>query len=150
MVKWLLNQNKMEAMIIKQEKNAYLKREEYLIEIVSETNPVESEIVEFVGKDKELTTIEKISSQFGKQIFKVEVFVYEDSQAKKEIQTISQKVRKKIEEEKKKAVEEAKKKAKEEAEASAENVDAPSEDVKKEALEVEVEEKPVEKKEDAE
>lgn len=108
----------MESKILRQEKNPYLKREEYSIEIKSETNPVESEIVSFVGKAAELTTIEKINNNFGSQVFNVEVFVYDDLSAKKEVQTIAKKEKKRIEEEKKKAAEAERKKAEEEAKAA--------------------------------
>jgi len=110
----------MEAKILKQESNPFLKREEFTIEISSASNPVEEEIIDFVGKDKELTVVRTISSTFGKSSFIADVVIYESVEAKKQVMTIPQKVRKKMEEEKKKA-EEAAKKA-EEAEAAKENV----------------------------
>lgn len=107
----------MKSKILKQEINPFLRREEYTLEVTSDSNPVEEEIKEVVGKDKELTVIRTISSNFGKNSFLVDVVVYESAEAKDLIQTIPQKIRKKMEVEKKKA-EEAAKKAEEEKEAA--------------------------------
>ncbi len=119
----------MKSKILKQEINPFLRREEYTLEVTSDSNPVEEEIKEVVGKDKELTVIRTISSNFGKNSFLVDVVVYESAEAKDLIQTIPQKIRKKMEVEKKKA-EEAAKKAEEEKEAAkkAEEEEETSED----------------------
>lgn len=135
----LLNQNKMEAKILKQEKNPFLKREEFTIEITSEANPVEAEIIEFIGKDAESTVVRTISSNFGSDSFLADVVVYDSAEAKTEVMTIPQKVRKKMEAEKKKAEEAAKaeaeaaKKAEEEAKAAAEEAKKAEEETKEEA-----------------
>lgn len=105
----------MEAKILKKERNPLLQREECVIEIISDSNPGESPIKEFVGKDKDLTIIRTISNNFGKSTFLADVVVYDSIEAKNEIMTIPKKIRKKLEEERKKAEEEAKKKEEEEA-----------------------------------
>ncbi|MCK5321402.1 hypothetical protein KAJ38_02385 [Candidatus Pacearchaeota archaeon] len=137
-----LNQNKMESKIIKQEKNPFLEREEIVMEVISEVAPNSEEIKTLVGKDADLTVVKKIQGNFGKNVFVVDVVVYDNIEAKKKIETVPQKVRKKMEADrkseeaaKKKAEDEAKK-AEEEAKASeevkVEETDAPVEEVKEE------------------
>jgi ribosomal protein S24E len=106
----------MKSKIISQAKNPFLKREEITLEITSGSSPTESEAKEQIGKDESLTVIKKINTNFGRQTFLVEAVVYNDAKAKEEIETIPQKVRKKIEADKKAAEEEVKKKAAAEAE----------------------------------
>ena len=110
--------------IIKQEKNPFLEREEILLEIKNETTPTYDEVKSATGKDPNLTVIKKINTNFGDQIFIAEVQVYDNLKAKKRIETIPKKTRKKMEadekaerEAKKKAEAEAKQKAEEEAKA---------------------------------
>jgi ribosomal protein S24E len=107
----------MKLEIIKQEKNPFLQREELTLKITSESAPSASDVISELGRDKELTVIKKINTNFGRQTFLTQVVVYDNAEAKKEIETIPQKVRKKMEAEKKAAAETEKKKAAEEAEA---------------------------------
>lgn len=104
----------MKSTIIKQESNPFLEREEFLIEIISESQPTKEEIVEDLGKDKNLTIIRKIHNNFGKQSFIVDILVYETEEAKEKYTVIPKKIRKKMEAEKKKAEEEEKKRLAEE------------------------------------
>lgn len=122
------------AKIIKQEKNPFLEREEIIMEINSEVAPNSEEVKKMVGRDIDLTVVKKILGNFGKKVFVAEVVVYDNIEAKKKIETIPKKVRKKIEEDmkseedaKKKAVEEAKKAEEETKVAEAE---APNEETK--------------------
>ena len=101
----------MKTKVIKQEKNPFLQREELIVEITSEAAPSTSEAVTALGKDEALTVIKKINTNFGRQTFLVEAVVYDSAEAKEKIETIPQKVRKKMEADKKAAEEEAKKKA---------------------------------------
>jgi len=103
----------MKTQIIKQEKNPFLGREEFTIEITNEKSPTYEEVKTELGKDKDLTVIKKINTNFGRKTFLVEAVVYDNAELKEKIETVPQKVRKKIEAEKK-ATEEAAKKAKEE------------------------------------
>ena len=132
----------MEHKIIKQEKNPFLEREEIVMEVVSDVAPNSGEVKEMVGKDVDLTVVKNIQGNFGRKVFVVDVVVYDNAEAKKKIETIPKKVRKKIEADrkaeadaKKKAEDEAKK-AEEEAKASeevkVEETDAPVEEVKEE------------------
>jgi ribosomal protein S24E len=114
------SQNKMESKIIKQEKNPFLEREEYTLEITNEVTPTFDEVKTEIGKDAELTVVKKVNTNFGRQTFLAEAVVYDNVEAKEKIETIPQKVRKKMEEEKKKAEEEAAKKAEEEKKAAEE------------------------------
>ena len=123
----------MESKIISQKKNPLLKREEFVLEIVSESNPTKEQIVETVGKANELTVVKKISGNYGQAKFHTDVVVYDSVEAKDAVEIVPQKVRKKLEEDKKKA-EEEKKKAEEAAEA----------EKKKAEEEKAAEEKPVE------
>ena len=107
----------MKLEIIKQEKNPFLQREELTIEITSESAPSASEVMSELGKDEALTVIKKINTNFGRQTFLTEIVVYDNLEAKEKIETIPQKIRKKMATEKKTADEAAKKKAAEESEA---------------------------------
>ncbi|MCK4649674.1 hypothetical protein KAT36_00430 [Candidatus Pacearchaeota archaeon] len=117
----------MKIKIIKQEKNPFLQREELVVEISSEATPNSSEVISALGKDETLTIIKKINTNFGRQKFLTEVVVYDSLEAREKIETIPQKVRKKLEAEKKTAKEETKKKAAEEAEAAKTAVEATEE-----------------------
>ena len=107
--------------IIKQEKNPFLEREELTIQITNPATPTYDEVKEAIGKDKELTIVKKINTNFGRKIFTAEAVVYDNTEAKKKIETIPKKTKKKIQAEEKAAAEAAKKaeaeakKAKEEA-----------------------------------
>jgi ribosomal protein S24E len=109
----------MEAKIIKQTKNVLLKRTDYVLEIKSNANPGEEAIKDFLGKDKDLTIVQKITSNFGKNTFMAEAVVYDSKESKTQVVTIPKKVRKEMEEVKKKAEADAKKKADAEAAAKA-------------------------------
>jgi len=104
----------MKSKIIKQEKNPFLEREDLILEIESEATPSFDEVKTEIGKDANLIVVKKINTNFGRQVFLVEAVVYDSIEAKEKIETIPQKVRKKMEAEKK-AEEEAKRKAEEEA-----------------------------------
>jgi ribosomal protein S24E len=135
----------MKTKIIKQEKNPFLKREEFLIEIESESAPRTQEVISKLGKDEKLTVVKKIDTNFGRQKFMTEVVVYEDEKSREEVETIPQKIRKKMEAEKKAAEEEAKKKAAEEAAAKVAEEEAKKAEEEKPAEESE-ESKPEEEK----
>ncbi len=113
--------------IKKQEKNKILDREEFNIEVTASNNPKKEEIITFLKKDPELCVIKEIQGNFGRDMFEVEVFVYDSIEAKEKTEYIPRKIRAKLAEEKKKqeearakAEEEAKKKAAAEAAAKAE------------------------------
>ena len=105
----------MKSEIISQTKNPFLEREEFKIQISNETTPTFDEVKIAIGKDKELTVVKKVNTNFGRKTFLVEVSVYDNAEAKNKIETIPKKVRKKIEAEEK-AEAEARKKAEVEAE----------------------------------
>ena len=88
----------MEYKIIKQTKNPFLNREEILIEIKSNSNPSYDEIKKELKKDNELTIVKKINSNFGRNTFEAEVFVYESKKIKDDVEKIPRKQKKKLEE----------------------------------------------------
>ena len=127
----------MESKIVKKEKNPFLSREELILEIESEKTPTFEEIKKEIGSDENLIVVKRVNSNFGKQKFSVEAVVYDSTEAKEKIETVPQKVRKKMEAEKK-AAEDAAKKAAEEAkkaeeEAKAAEAETPAEEPKEEA-----------------
>jgi len=140
------NQNNMEIKTIKQTKNPFMKREELTLEITSESVPSTSEVISKLGKDEALTVIKKINTNFGRQTFLTEVVVYDNIEARKKIETIPQKIRKKMAAEEKAAAEEAKKKA----DAEIKEADAAAEAAKQEAEAPVAEENPVEEVKDEE
>ncbi|MFH1238227.1 MAG: hypothetical protein ABIH79_03115 [archaeon] len=111
----------METKIIKRDKNPFLEREEIIMEVISETAPSFEDIKAIIGKDANLTIVKKIQGRFGKKIFIVEAVVYDNVEVKNKIETIPQKVRKKMEAEKK-VEDDAKKKVEEEARKAEEEV----------------------------
>lgn len=119
----------MEAKILKQEENLFLKRVEYTVEVKSKSNPCEEDIKKFLGKDVELTIVRTISSNFGKNSFLADVVVYDSAEAKEQVVTIPKKVRKQMEEDRKKA-EAAKKKEEEAAKAAEEAAKKAEEEAK--------------------
>jgi len=134
----------MESKIIKQEKNPFLQREEIVLEIKSEAAPSFEEIKKQIGKDENIVVIKKVNSNFGTQTFTAEVFVYDSAEARKKVETIPQKIRKKLaEEEKSKAEAEAKAAEQPTEEAPAEQPVAPEAPVEKKQEE---ETKPAEEK----
>lgn len=130
----------MKLKIIKQEKNPFLEREELTLEITSEAAPSAAEVMAELGKDEALTVIKKINTNFGRQTFLTQVVVYDNIEARKKVETIPQKVRKKMAAEEAEA---AKKKAAEEA-AAAETAKTEAEAAKAEAEKPAEEEKPTE------
>ncbi|MBS3087162.1 hypothetical protein J4226_01060 [Candidatus Pacearchaeota archaeon] len=101
----------MKTKIIKQERNPFLQREELFVEIISETVPSSSELISILGKDKTITVVKKINTNFGQQKCVAEIVIYDNAKVRESIETIPQKVRKKMAAEKKAAEEDAKKKA---------------------------------------
>ena len=114
----------MDLKIIKQEKNPFLQREELTIEISSESTPNASEVISELGKDAALTVVKKINTNFGRQKFLTEVVVYDTPEARKKVETIPQKIKKKMAADNKATEEAEKKKATEEAAAT----EAPAEE----------------------
>ena len=109
----------MESKIITQEKNPFLEREEITLEIKNGTAPSLEEVKTEIGKDAELIVVKKVNTSFGKKVFIVEAVIYDSKEAKEKVETIPQKVRKKMAEEAK-ATEAAAKKAEVEAKAAEE------------------------------
>ena len=95
----------MESKIITQTKNPFLEREEITIEITNPATPTYDEVKEAIGKDAGLTIVKKINTNFGRQTFVAEAVVYDNAEARKNIEVIPQKVRKKMEAEEKAAAE---------------------------------------------
>jgi ribosomal protein S24E len=125
----LLRLNNMESNIISQKKNPFLSRDEIVIEFKSETNPTYDEVKKAVGKDEGLIVVNRINANFGKHSFNANVFVYDSVEAKEKVETVPQKVRKKLEAEKKTA-EETAKKAEEEAKKAEEEAKKAEEEAK--------------------
>jgi ribosomal protein S24E len=129
----------MEMQIIKQEKNPFLEREEFILEIKNEVAPSFEEVKAELKKDADLTVVKKVNTNFGRQTFVVEAVVYDSAESKNKVETIPQKVRRKMEADKK-AADEAAKKAEAEAktaeaapaEEPAPEAEAPVEEVKEE------------------
>jgi ribosomal protein S24E len=123
----------METKIIEEKKNPFLERTEIALEIKSDAAPSAEEVKTEIGKDAELTVIKKINTNFGRQTFVVEAVVYDNAEAKEKVETVPQKVRKKMEADKKAAEEEAAKAAEAEKktaeEAKAAEAEAPKEEV---------------------
>jgi ribosomal protein S24E len=138
----------MKSTIVSQEKNEFLEREEFVIEITNEGSPTKEAIISDLGKNAELTVVRRIAHNFGKNSFVADVIVYNSVEAKDKNMVIPQKVRKKMEEERKAKEEEERKKKEEEAKAAAEAEAkakeeaqaAQTEEVKEEAQEETIEE----------
>jgi ribosomal protein S24E len=133
MVNLPLKRNNMESKIITEKKNPFMERNELVLEIKNNVAPSFDDVKSEIGKDADLTVVKKVNTNFGKQVFVVEAVVYDNAEAKEKVETIPQKVRKKLAEEKKTA-EEAKVK---ESEAPAEEKapvepEAPAEETKEE------------------
>ena len=124
----------MESKIIKQKKNLFLEREELVLEIKNDVTPTSDEVKAEIGKTAELTVIKKINTNFGKRIFTIEAVVYDNIDAKRKIETIPQKIRKKMAADKKaedetaKKAAEAAKKAEDEAKAAKASEEKPVEE----------------------
>ncbi len=98
----------MEMKITKQTKNPYLNREEYQFTVVSTVNPTKKDVVALLKKDETLCVVRGIKGAFGKNVFNVEIFVYDSAEAMKNVETITRRDRAKILDEAKKAAEAAK------------------------------------------
>ena len=141
------NQNNMKTEITKQEKNPFLQREELIVKITADSAPSSEEVIKALGKDEALTVIKKINTNFGRQEFMTEVVVYDNAEAREKVETIPQKVRKKMAKEKKEAEEKAKKEA-EAAKKAEEEAKAAAEEAAKAEAEKPAEEKTEEVKEE--
>ncbi len=109
----------MESKILTQTKNPFLEREEITIEITNPSTPTYDEVKEAIGKDAGLTIVKKVNTNFGRQTFVAEAVVYDNAEARKNVETIPQKVRKKMEADEKAAAETKAKEEKAAAEAKA-------------------------------
>ncbi len=90
----------MKSKIIEQRKNEFLGRDEFLLEFFCESAPKKNEIIEELGKDKELTVINRVNSFFGKNIFIADIYVYDNLESKQKFMIIPKKIRDKIKKEK--------------------------------------------------
>jgi len=95
----------MNSKIITQTKNPFLEREEITIQLTNPTTPTYDEVKTAIGKDAALTIVKKINTNFGRQTFIAEAVVYDNAEAKKKIEVIPQKTRKKMEANEKSAAE---------------------------------------------
>ncbi len=124
--------------IISSTKNPFLEREELIIEVTGDVPPSNEEVKTFTGKDTNTVVVNTIKTSFGKHTFVADVFIYDSVESKEKIQTIPQKVRKKMAEEqaaaKKAEEEEAKKEAEEKAaaETAAQTEESKSDEPKEE------------------
>jgi ribosomal protein S24E len=124
----------MKIEIIKQEKNPFLQREEYMIEIQNEVTPSFDELKQEMKTDADLTVVKKINTNFGRNTFVAEVVVYEDKKAKQSVEVIPRKIKKKMEAEEKAAADAAKKAEAEAKAAEAAQVEEkPAEELAQEA-----------------
>jgi ribosomal protein S24E len=97
----------MESKIISHIKNGSLNREEFILNVSSDSNPSKKDIAEALKKDVELTVVRQIKGSFGKNSFDVDAVVYNTKVDKDKIEVIPRKVRKKLVAEAKKAAEAA-------------------------------------------
>lgn len=93
----------MESKILKQTKNPFLHREEFVLQVISDKNPSFNEIKQAIGKDESLTIVKSVSGNFGRGSFNAEAVVYDSEENRKKVEKISRKERKKLAEEAKKA-----------------------------------------------
>jgi len=107
----LLKSNKMESKTLREFKNLTLNRTAYILEVTADKNPSKLDIINLLKSDAELTVVRQISGSFGKDVFTVDVIVYNSKEDKAKVETIPRKVRKKAVAEAKKAVAEARKAA---------------------------------------
>ncbi|MFH1452188.1 MAG: hypothetical protein ABIF88_03380 [archaeon] len=91
----------METKIIESKKNPFLEREEIVFEVKSDVTPKISDIKKTLGKDENLIDVRKINSNFGRHTFIVEIFAYDNLEAREKIEVIPKKIKKKIASEKK-------------------------------------------------
>ena len=86
----------MNTEIVNQIKNPFLEREEYTLKITNNVAPSSEEVKTELKKDANLTVVKKVNTNFGRQTFIVEAVVYDNAEAKNKVETIPQKVRKKM------------------------------------------------------
>jgi len=138
------NQNNMAEenfKIISKTKNPFLDREELVIEIMGDVPPSNEEVKKITGKDADTVVVNTIRTAFGKQTFVADVFIYNSIESKEKIQTIPQKVRKKMAEEQAAAKKAAEEKAAAENSVEETAESEPTEEQSKESTESEKGEK---------
>lgn len=82
--------------IIKQTKNPFMQRDEYVVELTAEKNPSFDEVTKVIGKDAELTVVKLVKGNFGSSSFNAEVFVYNSKEAKDKVEKLPRKQRLKV------------------------------------------------------
>jgi len=97
----------MEIKTISTTKNNSLKREEFILSISADKNPSKKDVVDYLKSDENLTNVKKIMGSFGKNVFDVNVLVYDNKEAMDKSEPIPRKVRKKAVAEAKKAAADA-------------------------------------------
>ena len=76
----------MESKIIQEKQNPFLHRQEYVVEIQSNNPPTFEDVKKVVGKDADLSVVKKIHTNFGRNTFTADVFVYDNKEKMKEIE----------------------------------------------------------------
>lgn len=73
--------------ILKENKNPLLQRTEVQFSLESEANPGEAHVLEKIAEhfktEKELITLKRVASNFGKSEFLIDAFIYENMDARK-------------------------------------------------------------------
>lgn len=93
----------MEFKILKQVKNPFLHREEYTVQMDSESNPSFADVKKELGTKEELTIVKKVDANFGRHTFNADVVVYDSQENMNKVEKISRKQRRKLAEEAKAA-----------------------------------------------
>jgi ribosomal protein S24E len=88
----------METKILHQKKNPLLHREEFILEIKTDSNPSFEDVRNFMKKDKNLIVVKKLDGNFGSHSFNACVFVYDSEDEKKKVEFVPMRIRKKMEE----------------------------------------------------
>jgi ribosomal protein S24E len=88
----------METKILTHKKNPLLNREEFVIELKTDTNPSFEDVKDSMKKDKNLIVVKKLDGNFGSHSFLADVFVYDSEDARKKVEFIPMRIRKKLEE----------------------------------------------------
>lgn len=90
--------------ILENKKNNLMHREEIVISLKSEITPSKSEAINLISeklnKSSEKIVIYKIEGKYGVQDVKIYARIYDDKNFKDKFETISKKMRKKLEESK--------------------------------------------------
>ncbi|MGK0208799.1 MAG: ribosomal protein S24E [Patescibacteria group bacterium] len=108
----------MKTTIISQNKNLFLNREEYMLEVSGHHTPTEAEIVADLGKDANLTVVRRINRGFGAGSVVADIIVYDSLEAKEKNLVLPKKVRAKMEADRLAAVQAEKKRVAEEKKAA--------------------------------